>query len=392
MQKNKRESMDILMIFILVSLIPPDGLLLLLENQGFNIGLICHIFEAISYSVFLFTLMYKRIYRLSLFSFGVVLFRMAYVASDIYNNHSFAADVVRMGIIIAVIECIHIVYQSRKRDNFLRIMAVVLELYIIINFFTILIFPSGFVDNRGWEYNYFLGFKNRHAYYYLLWYVTRGEARSYKDRFFCNKDKCIILVQLIASVISNSSTTMLISAWLLTITLIPTKISYMILQRLTLKADLIITFMFTVLLACFGFLFGPIVKNLFNKDVTFSSRTVIWENAMRDIYKSPILGKGNVSLDINWGWDIVQAHNKIIDLLFVGGIILLICFVFTILAAASKIDKEKSRNLYIVTHAAALGYCILFLMESSRYSLMLFISLSLMYFASENKKSEVEKF
>ena len=150
MQKNKRESMDILMIFILVSLIPPDGLLLLLENQGFNIGLICHIFEAISYSVFLFTLMYKRIYRLSLFSFGVVLFRMAYVASDMYNNHSFAADVVRMGIIIAVIECIHIVYQSRKRDNFLRIMAVVLELYIIINFFTILIFPSGFVDNRGW--------------------------------------------------------------------------------------------------------------------------------------------------------------------------------------------------------------------------------------------------
>ena len=138
MQKNKRESMDILMIFILVSLIPPDGLLLLLENQGFNIGLICHIFEAISYSVFLFTLMYKRIYRLSLFSFGVVLFRMAYVASDMYNNHSFAADVVRMGIISAVIECIHIVYQSRKRDNFLRIMAVVLELYIIINFFTIL--------------------------------------------------------------------------------------------------------------------------------------------------------------------------------------------------------------------------------------------------------------
>jgi len=103
-------------------------------------------------------------------------------------------------------------------------------------------------------------------------------------------------------------------------------------------------------------LFAGFIENVLHRDVTFSSRTLLWEKVMALISEKPLVGYGNLTSEESatllgmrlW----VHAHNQILDLMLKGGLILLICFLLIVLLFISNVDAKRdglSRPLVCVT-------------------------------------------
>ena len=97
-----------------------------------------------------------------------------------------------------------------------------------------------------------------------------------------------------------------------------------------------------------GFL-GSIVHTLFNKDLTFSNRTIAWGNAVTNILQRPITGTGILTSDemksVLGSLSFSQAHNEWLQCLWQGGIILFVILVLLLITIAGKINRIQHRNL-----------------------------------------------
>lgn len=121
-----------------------------------------------------------------------------------------------------------------------------------------------------------------------------------------------------------------------------------IVQRLApllLIISVIIFLNFVVLKSNVAVLSGMDIINMFlgetGKDITFSGRLYIWDNAMQVIEQNPVLGVGYYQSG-EWAelhLSAVNSHNAILDVLIVGGWTLLAFLVFLILKLYIKIYK-----------------------------------------------------
>ena len=121
---------------------------------------------------------------------------------------------------------------------------------------------------------------------------------------------------------------------------------------------------------------------MFHKSITFSSRDVIWTVAINGIKQNPILGNGNVELPIYWGWEMTQAHNKVLDVLYLGGGVLFIFFILIMLQLSNVIDNCKNKKIVPIIQITAFGYSIVFLMESARYYIIQDITFAILFFSA----------
>ncbi len=112
-------------------------------------------------------------------------------------------------------------------------------------------------------------------------------------------------------------------------------------------------------------LFGTIVK-LVGKNLTFSGRTVIWDNAIRILRRLPIFGYGvsENTYYVIYKNTSMEAHNMILSLLLQGGILLLVLFAAQIVCVNLRVQHmgAKSGLNYAVLGIASYG--VMFLVES----------------------------
>jgi len=89
-------------------------------------------------------------------------------------------------------------------------------------------------------------------------------------------------------------------------------------------------------------LLEPIFE-MFNKDATFSTRTQIWDEALKFLYTSPIIGYGafpqNRYLFINDNY--FSPHNLFLQLFLMGGLILFSVFIYLMQLSISDLAKIK---------------------------------------------------
>ena len=94
--------------------------------------------------------------------------------------------------------------------------------------------------------------------------------------------------------------------------------------------------------------FDSIIENVFQKKMTLSGRTDIWESALYYIAQSPISGYGTEDRDLN----IVKitfnhCHNIVLEILYRGGAIGLILFLIVLVAIGLEIRKSQDRQMVV---------------------------------------------
>lgn len=254
----------------------------------------------------------------------------------------------------------------------------------IINLITVIFFPNG-LYNQGMERNYyFLGHSNISIRYLLPGVCFTIVSELY--RYNRIKIKSIVFILLISLTLILTWPATAIMGFSIFIILM------IVLNRFNIFAKTIsplkmflfsVTSSYLIIFFNIQYYFGSFLTKVLHRDLTFTNRTEIWERAIKYISANPILGLGRTTE--LYRRDILKAtsaHNQFLNILFEGGIVLLIYFIILTIFSSSnayKCENKKISNTLIATFAA---YMIMWITEPFSYSgtvLMMFIFFIMIY-------------
>ena len=103
------------------------------------------------------------------------------------------------------------------------------------------------------------------------------------------------------------------------------------------------------------------IWNGLHKDLTLSHRTIIWDVALDQIKRRPYFGYGNpdsynvflVNHDYTGGnnnvWTLISGHNQVIQILYYGGVLMLLIFIAIIFIATKRSNRFYDSYMFFVS-------------------------------------------
>lgn len=226
-------------------------------------------------------------------------------------------------------------------------MSSLLKFYIIANAVTLLFFPDGIgrylpgydymsVDSRmNW-----LGLDNGYIKYFLIAIVLFSFSMKGKN-LYRNIWLCIMLATMI---FVWSGTGVIVLFFIL---------AYMFFISKK-KVSRYIDFRLCTLLGILAFLgivifratdiFSNYIVNYLGKDITFTGRTLLWDQSMLLISKRPVIGYGVYDYELlisSANGQAYSAHNTVLQMMLMGGIISLLCFILIFCVAGHRLSESK---------------------------------------------------
>lgn len=261
----------------------------------------------------------------------------------------------------------------------------VFHIYMVINTLTLFLFPNAmYLNGNGSPVCWFLGEDNVGFAYYLFGNVT---AMMYELK----KKKKLSYLSMFSFFLSfhfafrNDIGTGKLCCVVISILIILSYLKYF--QKVF---NIYFCYLFQglyfvlVILLRIQNQMGDIVAEIFNRNVSFSGRTVIWNTTLTYIAESPLWGYGiygphrfNHILGIK---GIYSAHNYYLMLCFWGGIIALLLFLFVAVIMDKMNGNHNFDNALILS--GIFTYMLRLQNESSPYELLFIL---LMFYAYYNK-------
>lgn len=310
---------------------------------------------------------------------GLVAIFYVYLILITFLNSTDTADVhliisnLKVIIFLASIDCLI----KRRIKLVLQVLFYYIFAVVLIDFVTVVMYPEGWyftetVYNEwttGYNAQWFLGNKNNHTTWYLLAIFLSGVMCLNSNKVY------YYVITLIVSCISIISMILLDSATSIVVVIIA--IFGMIWGCFRRKAIgrvpniyflIAIYVIFNIIILCGATSFlSPLVEGLLGRDLTFTSRTFIWERVFQLISQNIVFGSGQVSSDyasmVLGAHSFVNAHNQYLQILWQGGIVQLFIFVGIIFAVAHSIYHEKNRSLQFFKTLVILALLLKFIFE-----------------------------
>lgn len=294
------------------------------NDMGGMIDLLYNICKVIS--TFIVLTLYLKKGEISHLFISFAMLWIYFFLNTIAKNGFLIGEMVR--VLSYLVVAMMVEYYVKKQAKILVCALVFLyEFLVIVNFITILLFPTGMYETElQWE-NYFLGFRNTFALYFIpcmtfeiIWAKFVGKWR-----------RAIIMftVCLVSAVFSASATCLLIT------------VAYIVLFATRIycyKIFNVISGMFFYLAAFFAVVIlrlQSLLEPLFNalgRNITMTGRTLIWDYTIQKIMQSPLTGYGKQSAEYRIAqipnvYGASHAHNLILEHLYCGGVIQLILLI-----------------------------------------------------------------
>lgn len=284
------------------------------------------------------------------FSIPISLFLMLKVVSQVINNVQ-GIDVFE--IIVAIV--FFWFFETLIKTDFIATckgIYWVLLIYVFINLLTVLIWPNGmYLSEVTHNACYFLGHKNSAVKFMIPFLFCAGilyESGELNKRVLYVEYILCIIVPLI----SRSSSAL--------VSIIVIGICFLFFRKRSIKSSYILIASLIMFIGInilrLQYLFSFLIEEILDKDLTLTSRTIIWDFAMLTIAQRPIMGWGT---GLNYE-GLNSAHCLYFDILIEGGIVSLVLFMCILFISSKKIYKSKYH--YIVNSIYA-GYLVLALVE-----------------------------
>lgn len=275
-----------------------------------------------------------------------------------YRN-PLALHIESIKITVKTVGWLWLIDRELKRNAYflIKTYAIYQATYVIINFFTLLLFPNGMYQSGAYSSCYFLGYDNTHISVQFPAIILVSILSIYKYGRINIKAWGIIVVVVVSTLITFSATSMIgISIFICGIIILLPRKNKKYYKFIKLPSPLITFILFGVISA---FLIGgstfwgikDTILNIFGKDSTLASRTIIWKNSLFNISEQLIWGYGyessetvssklvNISGQTGWG---VSPHNFYLSVLYNGGIILFITIVLAFIILNYKYSSRSN--------------------------------------------------
>lgn len=289
-----------------------------------------------------------KIKKLTLIVYSIVLFPLLVAAlKGVELSQSVLIPVFQTIGLVAVIDK----GMKTKASETLSGLALLLEIYIYINFISILLCPNGLYEAELYSGNYwFLGYKNVMVRFLIPAIVINAICTVYKKGQYNIRLFVLIVISVMTEWMVDCKT------GLLGIGIVA--IAMLIFSRRKLpkcfnaKNGMIVVGVLSVALGTTAMLnnFSGILQDLGEKASVFS-RQAVWFRAIQLFLKSPIFGYGVrtndgyrqlINLSTGWGY-FSHPHNYILYVLIQGGLVE-ICLIGNLMTKVSKMCLKNREN------------------------------------------------
>lgn len=329
---------------------------------------------ALIYAMYAYYITRKKISKLL---WAIILYRiLLLIPTVIYTG----GDLLKWGYFSVVIVALYMILSLHMEKEYKQTITILSNIFLILttlNLLSYIFFPNGlYFDAYRYSELYFLGIRTRFTDYAFVSIVLLIlEYILDKRKLF----KMIIFGVIgLLNIILPAITTGIIALVCFVLLIALYKIKN-INKLITYNRIIIFAIILNLGIVVFHIQdnFAWILENYFNKSVSLTGRTEIWELSWDHIKETPMLGHGirNDGSFVNWNGAIWQAHNQAIQTLYDGGIIGLILLIYIIYASGKDLKNLKNKKIKIILIATIFSYMVMMITEISMYYLPVFLIL-----------------
>lgn len=252
-------------------------------------------------------------------------------------------------------------YIRSQSNYFFKICAGIGEVGAILNFFSIIFFPAGlFITAKTGEPCWLYGHKNSLLIAIIIpLFASAVIYRNQKTGRISIRTFLFAFVILISAILSGASTVMICMILLILMMFILS--SHKMRTYISMKKCIYGPFILGILVAFFRIqnLFSFFIVDILNKNLTLSTRTIIWEYALQYFKESPVLGVGYLFPGDLYKMILLSStHNFIIGILFHMGVLGVIVWTIAFSAIIYKNKKSKCNQIMRICAVFLMIYLI----------------------------------
>lgn len=319
---------------------------------------------------FIFFLFIKSIFKcikaktLKVFGENMVLiliFCICVLISSKCQNQS--CSIVIFEISYAFLSALYLDYY-RNSINIIYILKVwekYLFLLVFIDALTMLLFPDGLYATSSYVSNWFLGYKTLRLIYALPLCVFRSILSYLLDEKSKKKSYIVFILVLFTLFYSGASAAAIGTSIILGSSVLADIVMHFKADRkkIGIKINEIVTSLVSnpiwIIPLYLFFIYGVfnisnfkmiqfIVERIFNKNITLTNRTMLWNSCLNLIMKSPLFGYGYKTADENRilfnNIYYTSPHNLALSILITAGMIGFICYLLIVFNAMQNLHKK----------------------------------------------------
>ena len=303
------------------------------------------------------------------------------IENEIDNIRPLFSHIVNVATIVMLMD---IQFRREGVEKMLSVICSTLFLFISLNFFFVLLYPSGiwieYNDIGGMSERHLLG-GNRNQMGHTLLLATMAAAMGnemegkYQLRFW------LLLGISIATIVFTGSMTSLVGLSLFSL--------FILIRGEKLRSwylwGIFFVYLFYQKVAVFSL--GNVgvndfaryfIEDVLKKDLTFTGRDVIWENAMYTIAQRPMWGWGDNDKDwLRLYIKGISTHNFILNVLIRGGFVALGAVLVIFISAVVRFFKHKCK---VVQYALCTFLLLLFQQVTETYNFLIMVVVLWMMF------------
>lgn len=371
--ESKKKSRKLILgyLILLFSFFKPRSLSVFFPT----INLVYNYFPYISF-LFVFYMILKN-NKVSKIIYFISIYFIILLFTTILNNGDFNNS---LNIVFRVISlCLIVDYGIKKNPReFLNALEFILYILIVINFFSLFLFPKGmYIDASGYKDNWFLGYKN-----ILILFILPALCVSYINAFYKygklkKRNYLLLIVSLISLFIADSSTSLIGIALFVILYMFKNifkKANFLNIKFYALSS---LVLFFSVVIFKIQSYFAFIIENIFHRDVTLTGRTYIWNYVIDFIKSKPILGYGIensiVRLNKTNYLRTYHAHNQFLEVVYQTGIIGVISMMVIIYKSFKELYIYRDNNISKILSITIFIFSIMMLTEAYSYEYFMYL-------------------
>lgn len=340
-----KKIMNILYIVILLSFFKPDYF----SGIGSKLNLVFSFFNILSI-VLIFCIYLKKIIddkKISKIIIIILIYCFICAFSTLINEPYYLKTIIYQLIKLFSLCLIYDYGIKEDLKSILKISSILFEIMIIINFITMILYPNGMWVSpiTGYWQNWFLGYDNNHITIFLPGLIfSYLYNKIYNQKLSINFWILLLFINL--SVLISWSATSVVAIFLFDMYILFNKTFNKLFKNANKMIIFYITLFISLIILKLQNIFSFLIVDILKKDLTFSGRIYIWEYVKRFILKKPIIGYGiqdsYTRYNITTVWKSYHAHNFILEILYRGGILLLLCVIYIFKIVIQNLNNSKN--------------------------------------------------
>ncbi len=281
---------------------------------------------------------------------------------------------------IIMIMTISLLFEYGLKNNtktFFKSISNYFSLLILINFISILMYPSGmYTTTLNYTDNWILGYRNLHILYIML-----GLLFSYlisiiyykKLRF---RDYVLTLISTVSLFIADSGTSKIGILIILVGCILPKILNNRIFNIKSYTIAYIVSCVSIIFLRIQNY-FEHLIVDILHRNLTFTGRTYIWDYIIKYINQKPMLGYGKEYIEYRLyktsHWPSSHAHNLILEILYQSGIIGLISYLIIAYNSFKQLYIYRNSKVSKIISLFIFAYMIMLLTEFYNFEFTIYL-------------------